>query len=447
MFTLEQVLNSGFARSWHEAVALVQEVASQLGDGLAVPDPQDLLLDENGTLSFGFGSEGGENPVAGLARLLGALIKGLEAPPGLVELVRQNAKPSPAHGSLGSFTKALSFYERSNRANDLRAIASRIGTSRSETNPELEFERLREKLAAKDNDAAKDRHANMRDQWTIESGSRWARIVVVLIIVLIVTTLVVVRLGRRGERAPAGAVAPPTAETAERPRPDRTGKPGAREAPANAREIPVAPETTSVPRRSSTEVRETAAAGPLTSTKGVPLAKALPTSEPADIDRATAVPRVTPAPVESPPAGTDIRTRVVEGIEPAAGLPGTLPAPDPGSAVPPRVFERESAALEQVLNRYEQAYDRLDAAAAIDIWPSVDSRALARAFARLKTQNLDFGYCTFAVSENDATAQCAGVLRYARRIGDTAPKTEHRQWTIEFARTGTGWRIVRMTAH
>ena len=102
--------------------------------------------------------------------------------------------------------------------------------------------------------------------------------------------------------------------------------------------------------------------------------------------------------------------------------------------------------MAQVLDHYEQAYDRLDARRAAAVWPSVDAKALTRAFARLQTQDLDFGDCTFAVSASDAAARCAGVLRYARRIGDTAPRIEQHVWTIEFARAGETWQIVKISA-
>ena len=111
-----------------------------------------------------------------------------------------------------------------------------------------------------------------------------------------------------------------------------------------------------------------------------------------------------------------------------------------------RVYQKESSALAQVLGHYEQAYDRLDASSAAAVWPSVDARALTRAFARLQTQDLNFGNCTFSVSASDAAARCAGVLRYARRIGDTAPKTEQHVWTIEFARAGETWQIIKISA-
>ena len=130
------------------------------------------------------------------------------------------------------------------------------------------------------------------------------------------------------------------------------------------------------------------------------------------------------------------------------GLPGVAAAAPTAPAVAPegKVFSTESAALARVLDQYELAYQRLDAGAAAALWPSVDRSALTRAFARLSMQHLTFGDCTFAVSANDATAQCAGMLRYARRFGDTRPQAESHVWTIEFVRAGAAWRIARMTA-
>ena len=154
-----------------------------------------------------------------------------------------------------------------------------------------------------------------------------------------------------------------------------------------------------------------------------------------------------PSPVPNPRELPSEPVKTMPGIEPVAPLPVPVAPPEVLEVSPPaRVFEKESTALAQVLGRYEQAYDRLDAGGAAAVWPSVDSRALARAFARLRAQDLDFGDCTFAVSATDATARCAGVLRYVQRIGDTKPKTESHVWTIEFARAGETWRIVRLTA-
>jgi hypothetical protein len=153
---------------------------------------------------------------------------------------------------------------------------------------------------------------------------------------------------------------------------------------------------------------------------------------------------VAPAEVVPPPATTT--PSAVEEIAAPAPAARTV-APDPSGGVSPaRRFDAESASLASIVRSYERAYDRLDAAAAAALWPSVDERALARAFARLQTQDLEFDNCTFAVSDNEATAQCAGQLQYSRRIGDPSLKRERHVWTIEFVRTGESWHIVRITA-
>jgi hypothetical protein len=148
MYTVRQVLNPEFSRTWQEAVAIVQEAASLLQPGLALPDPEDLILNEAGTLSFGFGSESSRHPVVGLASLLDELLKGVEAPESLVSLASENMHSEPANASIDAFSRSLSFYERPNRTNDLRSVVSRLrGAPAEKSSVELEFERLREKVA------------------------------------------------------------------------------------------------------------------------------------------------------------------------------------------------------------------------------------------------------------------------------------------------------------
>lgn len=152
--SVAQVLSSDFPRSWHEAVAIVQEAASQLHGGLSLPGPADLEIGDDGTLTFGFGDESSEHPVAALAVLLSGLLQGVEAPGSLRELAAENAKPQPAHSTVESFSSALAFFERPNRINDLRAVAGRLRPSRPTSaptsSPEEEFQKLREKVAHAD---------------------------------------------------------------------------------------------------------------------------------------------------------------------------------------------------------------------------------------------------------------------------------------------------------
>src|SRR5262245_56156518 len=112
MFRVLDVLRPEVGRSWHEVVAIVQEVAAQLGSGSGVPGGDDLLLDADGSLRFGFGPDSDENPVSGLGSLLKTLLEGVDAPVGLREIAEANARPTPALSSVESFQRAVGFYER-----------------------------------------------------------------------------------------------------------------------------------------------------------------------------------------------------------------------------------------------------------------------------------------------------------------------------------------------
>jgi hypothetical protein len=149
MYRVADVLTPGFTRSWHEAVAIVQEVASQLVPGAAVPAADDLQLDVDGTLQLGFGPDTVQDPVTALASLLQDLLQGVDAPPGLRDLAADNSKLPPACSSVESFQRALAFYERPVRSNDLQAIVSRLRGGAPPAPAEGEFERLREKVAAR----------------------------------------------------------------------------------------------------------------------------------------------------------------------------------------------------------------------------------------------------------------------------------------------------------
>ena len=146
MLTVADVLSPEFNRSWHEAVAIVLEVSNQLGRGDAVPRAGDLVFGEDGALTFGFSNEDGQSPVSGLATLLQDLLNGIDAPGGLLDLARENATETPAHATVEGFARALEFYERPGRTNDIAAVAGRLRSRTDLLHAEREFERLREKV-------------------------------------------------------------------------------------------------------------------------------------------------------------------------------------------------------------------------------------------------------------------------------------------------------------
>jgi hypothetical protein len=159
MYTVRQVLSPGFPRTWQEAVAIVQEAASLLQPGLALPDPEDLILSDGGALSFGFGSETSQHPVSGLATLLKQLLDGVDAPESLLVLAASNTQEKPEHSTIEGFSRALSFFERPNRANDLQSVTARLrGAPEEKSALDFEFQKLRQKVsgtpAEKKTDAA-----------------------------------------------------------------------------------------------------------------------------------------------------------------------------------------------------------------------------------------------------------------------------------------------------
>ena len=97
-------------------------------------------------------------------------------------------------------------------------------------------------------------------------------------------------------------------------------------------------------------------------------------------------------------------------------------------------------AVRALLERYRGAYERLDANAAGETWPSVDRRALAKAFADLSSQTLRFENCDINLGETRGVASCRGLASYVGRVGKRAELAQ-RQWTFLVQKNGDDWRI------
>src|SRR5262249_1984439 len=102
--------------------------------------------------------------------------------------------------------------------------------------------------------------------------------------------------------------------------------------------------------------------------------------------------------------------------------------------------------IEDVLRRYQLAYRNLDANGAKAIWPALDERALARAFAALGSQEVRFDRCVIHLSSPQAEAVCAGVAAYVPRDGSRDPRSERRRWTFQLKKTEDAWTIERADA-
>jgi hypothetical protein len=145
-----------------------------------------------------------------------------------------------------------------------------------------------------------------------------------------------------------------------------------------------------------------------------------------------------PPNVQTVASAVDADTRAPNLTPPAAST--QLPRP-PGTT-PTQSNQQIYAALHQ----YARAYDRLDANAVRAVWPSVDARALERAFRDLKSQTLEFDRCDIDVASMRAKAACRGRATYETRAGEQAARTEPREWTFTLQKSHEAWRIVTANA-
>ena len=151
--------------------------------------------------------------------------------------------------------------------------------------------------------------------------------------------------------------------------------------------------------------------------------------------------------VETPPASTPAP------LPAAAATPAPEPEPiakvassSPMVATPvPAVLDdsaNDEAGIRSTLTRFRTAYSQLDASAARDVWPSVDARALERAFQSLKSQDLRFESCKMTVTGARAQAACKGRTVYVPRIGDQSPRHTSRDWNFELRKADERWTIA-----
>jgi hypothetical protein len=95
-----------------------------------------------------------------------------------------------------------------------------------------------------------------------------------------------------------------------------------------------------------------------------------------------------------------------------------------------------------VLTRYENAYSSLNAGAASAVWPSVDRRALARAFDGLSSQTITLGRCDVRLNGESARVDCEGNARWTPKVGGGA-QTQPRRWRFELKQNAGDWIIVQ----
>jgi hypothetical protein len=107
---------------------------------------------------------------------------------------------------------------------------------------------------------------------------------------------------------------------------------------------------------------------------------------------------------------------------------------------------RDAESIQQVLQRYALAYEQLDASAAQRVWPSVDVRALARAFGGLESQSVAFSACTQNVEGVEALVLCHGTTTYVPKFGSKDPRRLDRDWVFHLKKIDGSWLIARSEA-
>ena len=155
----------------------------------------------------------------------------------------------------------------------------------------------------------------------------------------------------------------------------------------------------------------------------------------------------------APPVAVASSAPAVSAPSPAPGIssppipapPPPVPVPAP-SATPAGGLTAETRGVAIALNRYQAAFSSLDANAAHAVWPSVDVRALAKAFEQLEEQTFDLEGCNITVSGPQAEADCAGNARYITKVGNRALRVEPRRWHFKLRQTNDQWLIDAVAA-
>lgn len=147
-----------------------------------------------------------------------------------------------------------------------------------------------------------------------------------------------------------------------------------------------------------------------------------------------------PVPLPAAPLAAVADIPAPRGPAPAAALPAAATRAD--SAPPPVAAVDREQLVRATLTRYENAYSTLNAAAASAVWPSVDRRALARAFEDLSSQTVTLGRCAVRMNGEAAQADCAGNASWTPKVGG-GTKRAARRWRFELQQNGNDWVIVR----
>src|SRR3954466_3635426 len=175
--------------------------------------------------------------------------------------------------------------------------------------------------------------------------------------------------------------------------------------------------TAAVPTRPTFRAPDAALVEPV-----LPTSRAIPDDNAAQSTRREGRTGVTETAASAPAFAANVMPQPVSITAPPPVLPAT--AAGVSASVAPR---SDNSRVTQVLNQYARAYGQLDPSAARAVWPTVDERALARAFASLESQDVSFDNCEVHVTGSLASASCRGTASYVGKVGSRQARTEPRQ--------------------
>jgi len=158
-----------------------------------------------------------------------------------------------------------------------------------------------------------------------------------------------------------------------------------------------------------------------------------------------------PAPQLDLPAATAVEPLYVPAPPVPQRVPSTPPpvaatATPPNSApldvAPSAAVADDTAQVRTVLQKYQAAYERLDAQLVHAVWPGVNQAMLARAFQDLESQTLTFRECDIQLRGATASAVCTGSTRYVPKVGSREPHVDPLSWTFSLRkRPNDDWQI------
>lgn len=152
-----------------------------------------------------------------------------------------------------------------------------------------------------------------------------------------------------------------------------------------------------------------------------------------------------PAPPNEAPAATSPAPMVL----PAAAAPAGEATAPPARSEARRRTRAATPGSREILGTVEAfgtAWSRLDADGTRRVWPGADRAVLQRTFNGLREQRLTLDGCAVSVADDEATARCAGTLRYRPRVGDHSTRTRRGRWAFDLERKRTGWVITDVTS-